>query len=260
MSVRYLTKQQMIQKIEDVARQGWVQSRRPLNSGGIGNTIDYILGLPENNLPISDTAQWELKTHRIGSSSLLTLFHMEPQPREFGIVTNLLLPIYGWADQTRANELSFRQTIQATRVSDRGFSIVIERSAEKVTVCFNELDVDIRHKSWLDSVKKRRFSNDLQPEPYWTFRELFLKASTKLLNAFFVKAQSRKESNIEYFKIYELQILQSLDLDHFINALENGAILIDFDARSHHNHGTKFRMRQNLIPELYRYVDTISFS
>ena len=259
MSVRYLTKQQMIQKLEDLARQGWVQSIRPLNSGGIGNTIDHILGLPENNLPISDTAQWELKTHRIGSPSLLTLFHMEPQPREYGVVTNLLLPNFGWADQTRGNELSFRQTIQATRVSDRGFSVIINHSTEKVIISFNEMEVAERHGLWLDSVRTRRSSTALQPEPYWTFRELFLKVSTKLLNAFFVKATAHKEAGIEFFKICELQILQGLDLDHFINALENGNILIDFDARSHHNHGTKFRIRQNLIPELYRYVDTVSY-
>lgn len=260
MSIRYLTKDQMIQKLGDLAQKGWVKSNRPLNAGGIGNTIDTILGLSENNLPISDTAQWELKTHRIGSSSLLTLFHMEPQPREFKVVVNCLIPIYGWPDQKRSGELSFRQTIQATHFSDRGFSVTVDYSLEKVIICFNGTHVDTRHASWLSVVKSRGGLKQLKPIPHWTFKELFLKASTKLLNAFFVEAEARKDVGEEYFRISRLHVLQSLDLNNFVKELENGDILIDFDARTHHNHGTKFRMRQETIPKLYRYVDTINFS
>ena len=131
MSMRFLTKDQMTERLQELAKTGWIKSVRPLNSGGIGNTIDSLLGLPENNLPISDTAQWELKTHRQGSSSLLTLFHMEPEPRSHKVVINMLLPLYGWPDQTRPNEMSFRQTIQSTHVSDRGFRIVVDHSERR---------------------------------------------------------------------------------------------------------------------------------
>ncbi|MBI4295899.1 MAG: MvaI/BcnI restriction endonuclease family protein, partial [Chloroflexi bacterium] len=132
MAIRFLTKEQLIAKLRNLAQSGWTKSLRPLNAGGIGNTIDSLLGLTENNLPISDTAQWELKTHRLGSSSLLTLFHMEPEPRSQRVVTNVLLPKYGWPDQIRKGELSFRQTIQAARPSDRGFGISVDEKAEKV--------------------------------------------------------------------------------------------------------------------------------
>jgi len=36
-----------------------------------------------------------------------------------------------------------------------------------------------------------------------------------------------------------------------LKALEEGKILVDFDARTGHNHGTKFRMKQNYLPVLY---------
>src|SRR5688572_7486257 len=109
MALRFLTKDQMTQRLQEVKAQGWIKSLRPLNSGGIGNTIDALLGLLENNLPIADTAQWELKTHRMGSVSLMTLFHMEPEPRTQRIVVQLLLPKYGWPDHLgRIEELSFR--------------------------------------------------------------------------------------------------------------------------------------------------------
>ena len=36
-----------------------------------------------------------------------------------------------------------------------------------------------------------------------------------------------------------------------------GNTLEDFDARTGHNHGTKFRMRQNCLPNLYRISKVI---
>ena len=173
---------------------------------------------------------------------------------------NTLLPTYGWPDQKRVGEQSFRQTIQATRISDRGFGIIIDRSKEKVRVYFDGSKIDSRHSSWLDDIKSRGGFHPLKPEPYWTFKELFLKASTKLLNAFFVEAEARRQMGDEFFRLSKLHVLQSLDLNNFVKATESGTILIDFDARSHHNHGTKFRIRQDSVPSLYRYVDTIVFS
>ena len=36
--------------------------------------------------------------------------------------------------------------------------------------------------------------------------------------------------------------------------MEDGKVLVDFDARTGHNHGTKFRMRQDALPMLYEKV------
>lgn len=258
MAARLLTKQQVIALLQGMAKSGWIRSQRPLNAGGIGNTIDSLLGLPENNLPIADTAQWEMKTHRVGSSSLLTLFHMEPEPRNQKIVTDLLLPRYGWPDQSRKNELSFRQTLQATHPTDRGFGITVDRVNEKITVFFDKSLVNTRHKEWLLTVQDRAGLSQLNPQPYWQFKSLFLKASTKLLNTFHVETETRRTKKEEYFRLVSVLVLQGFDPDRFVAALEKGDLLVDFDARSHHNHGTKFRLRQDSVPKLYRYADSIS--
>ena len=39
-----------------------------------------------------------------------------------------------------------------------------------------------------------------------------------------------------------------------MRAIERGEILVDFDARTGHNHGTKFRFRRNKLCELYDEV------
>ena len=58
----------------------------------------------------------------------------------------------------------------------------------------------------------------------------------------------------EFFKYENIWVLSNFTLDKFIRAIELGDILIDFDARTGHNHGTKFRLRNNRLPELYENV------
>ena len=126
-----------------------------------------------------------------------------------------------------------------------------------MSVFFDSNKVDKRHSLWLQAIQNGVGLGPLQPEPYWCFKDLFLKASTKLLNAFHVEAESKRINQEEHFKITMIHILQGMDLDLFIKAIDNGVVLVDFDARTHHNHGTKFRLRQEFIPNLYRYVDKI---
>ena len=52
-------------------------------------------------------------------------------------------------------------------------------------------------------------------------------------------------------------MLQKFNFEGFLKALEEGKILIDFDARTGHNHGTKFRMRQDCLPTLYAKTTVI---
>jgi len=46
-------------------------------------------------------------------------------------------------------------------------------------------------------------------------------------------------------------ILQGFSLNGLLSGIEQGYVYVDFDARTGHNHGTKFRLRQNQFPLLY---------
>lgn len=52
-------------------------------------------------------------------------------------------------------------------------------------------------------------------------------------------------------------MLQKFIFEGFLKTIEEGNILVDFDARTGHNHGTKFRLRQNCLPMLYEKVTVI---
>ena len=256
------TKDSLKQALLDIRERGWIPNQRPGNDGGVGNTLEDLLGIEENNLPLPNAAEWELKCQRANTTSLNTLFHMEPSPRGMRIVPQILLPKYGWPHAgagTRypADEMSFRQTIHGLSPSDRGFMVNINHAERKIEVSFDSELVDQRHDEWLDSVIERVGPGDLDPRPYWGFDDLFHKAGTKLHNTFFVLADRKREDRTEYFHYSRFLILEGFQIEHFVSAIASGYVLIDFDARTGHNHGTKFRLRRNRLAELYERVEEV---
>ena len=182
---------------------------------------------------------------------------MEPSPRAYKFVPLILLPTFGWRHQEAGakypdSEKSFRQTINASQYSNRGFTVKVDRTNKKVLVDFNYQFIDLQsHKEWADNL----INEELKPQPYWGFDDLFYKAGTKLHNCFFVLAESKKIDGILHFHYREIFILKTLDIEKFITAIENGDIYIDFDARTGHNHGTKFRLRRESLIDLYAEVE-----
>ena len=160
------TKESLINKLKEIKKSGWILNARQGNSGGVGNTLEDLLGIKENNLPIPNAAEWELKCQRKNTKSLITLMHCEPSPRALKLVPQILLPKYGWIHASLPNELSFRQTITGNRRSDRGFGILINYKKERVEVSFDYKAVNIRHEEWLKSVKERVGNlNEIEPVP-----------------------------------------------------------------------------------------------
>ncbi|MEA3415780.1 MAG: MvaI/BcnI family restriction endonuclease [Thermodesulfobacteriota bacterium] len=260
--MKIFTKESLIASLIEIREKGWIPNARSGNVGGIGNTLEDLLGIEENNLPIPNASEWELKCQRKETTSLTTLFHMEPSPRALKFVPQILLPKYGWAHQLAGNkysgnEMSFRQTIHGLSRSDRGFKVVVDRNEKKILISFDAGTVDNRHSEWLKSVKDRIGLDELNPQPYWGFNDLFHKAGTKLLNCFYVQAETKKIDGKTHFFYSDIMILQCLSLENFLESIENGQILIDFDARTGHNHGTKFRLRQNALPALYSKVQRL---
>lgn len=260
--MKIYTKDSLIAEFKKIAEQGWIDNARHGSHGGIGNTLEDLLGIEENNLPIPNAAEWELKTQRLNTSSLTTLFHIEPSPRAVKFVPQVLLLKYGWAHQEAGkkypdNEMSFRQTIHGLSPSDRGFQVVIDCKNSKVLISFDNNKVADKHSEWLKQVKNRVGLGQLDPQPYWGFDDLSNKAGTKLLNCFYVQAEVKKEEYKELYRYSKVMMLQKFNFDGFLTQIEKGNILVDFDARTGHNHGTKFRMRQNCMPELYEKATVI---
>jgi len=259
---KLVTKEELITALKLICELDSVESTRPGNDGAVGNTIEDLLGVPENNLPIPNAAEWELKGQRLGTTSLISLFHLDPSPRSAKQITNLLLPKYGWRHKQAGlkypeTEKSFRQTINGLNRTDRGFGLAVDYENRKVEISFDAKNVHERHAVWKESVLESVGLDELNPQPYWGFDDLFHKAGTKLHNCFFLLAQAKKIDGKEFFKYQSVLMLQKFSLDKFIEGVEKGLIYVDFDARTGHNHGTKFRIRRDRLPEFYEVVTVI---
>lgn len=243
-------------KLKQIQSKGWIKNRRPGNSGGIGNTLEDLLHIPENNLPLPDFGKWELKTQRKKTTSLLTLFHLEPNPKKSFIVSRVLLPKYGWPHQKAGiiypiTERSFRQTISTNSYSDRGFRVNIDWNKQIIFITFNYSAINNSHSLWRDYVAKTTGINDILPTPYWNFKDIENKLNTKLNNLMYIKASTKKINNEDYFKYEQIEIYIQPSLNKFLSLLSKGAIFVDFDARTGHNHGTKFRIKPDKKIDLY---------
>jgi len=248
------TKMSLVEALKEIRNKGWIPTGRKNNDGGVGNTLEDLLGIEENNLPLPNAAEWELKAQKKNTTSLVTLFHMEPSPRAFKFIPTVLLPEFGWEHQEAGGkypdtEKSFRQTICASGYSNRGFTIKVNKDEQKVFVDFNPTKIDTNaHPEWSQRVSGK----NIKTLPYWGFDDLFHKVGTKLHNCFFVRADSKKINGELHFHYQEIFMLKTLDKSRFIDAVENGEIYIDFDARTGHNHGTKFRLRNKALVDLYK--------
>lgn len=264
------TKEEVIARLQEAKKMGWVKNTRFGNDGGVGNTLEDLTGVAENNLPIANAAEWELKCQRLNAkgtvpTSLTTLFHYEPSPTASKILPNLLLPKYSWPHEKAGTgpkyppeEMSFRQTINCKSATDRGFQVIINREIGRIEVSFDANKVAAKHSAWLASVKERVGNLDqLNPQPYWGFMDLKNKVGTKLINCFYLLVKTKKQAGEEFYLYDQIYMLKEFDFDKLLEAFEQGNALVDFDARTHHNHGTKIRLRKNILIGLYKYADII---
>lgn len=254
MNQKIFTKESLIEELKKIRDMGAIPNNRFGNDGSVGNVLEDLLGIEENNLPIPNAAEWELKAQRKNTASLVTLAHLEPSPRTLRAVPRLLLPQYGWPHKEAGAkysplERSFRQTVHAAQASDRGFGIVIDREQEKIIFRFDPAIVHERHRQWLADGKLGSFAPE--QEPYWGFKDLEHKMGMKLGNCFFVEAEAETIGGVPHFKYTDFMMLKGFKFENFLQLLARGDAFVDFDARTGHNHGTKFRIRKAAFPLLY---------
>ena len=267
--MKLYTKEELIGEMRRVFDQGWHKSvkntRDTRNDGAVGNTLEELLGLEENNLPIPNMQEWELKGQRSHTASLVTLKHIEPSPRAARIVARVLLPLYGWEHKQAGKkypvtEMSFRSTTSATDYTSRGFLVRVDHTQQKVRFLFDSSRAasdDEGIARWLRSVERRVGLGPIDPEPYWGFEDLKYAIGSKISNCFYVIADSKAEQGTEFFLYRELYVLAGYSFDLFVKCIESAVVLIDFDARTGHNHGTKFRIKQGHWVDLYSNVQRV---
>ena len=230
--MKLFTKDSLKADLKSIREKGWIKTMHPGNDGGVGNTLEQLLGIEENNLPLPNAGEWEIKGQRSDSTSLITLFHMEPSPRALKFVSQIFLPQYGWPHRKAGtlypeDEKSFRQTITVGTRTDRGFTILANYNCDRLEVSFDHSQVNIsKHREWLANVKEFIGLQELNPKPYWGFNALFHKAGVKLGKTVYAIADRRRIDGEEQFRYSRFFMLEDFCKIKLINCLESGDILI----------------------------------
>ena len=230
----------MIHTLDDFIREyakikamGWIQTHRS-GPTGIGKTLEDLLGIPENNIDGPDFGDYELKSCRIDSNSMLTIFTKTPQPK--GAASTLRMT-FGYSSDAYDND---EKVLHATLSADRFVSIANTGHELKV-VC--------------DDTKISIIAEDEKEYAYWTREELRKAFEKKYKNKFvYAKAESKGSGANEQFKFVEAYEVSGFDYDAFVSLLEQGKIFIDLRIGQYHgghkngqthDHGTGFRIKES---------------
>jgi hypothetical protein len=60
--MKLYTKEELIKTIQEIIKVGWYKSVKKTidkrNDGAVGNTLESLLGIKENNLPLPNAREW----------------------------------------------------------------------------------------------------------------------------------------------------------------------------------------------------------
>lgn len=221
-----------IREYRKIVSMGWIRTHRS-GPTGIGKTLEDLLGIKENNIGGPDFGEYELKSCRINSNSMLTMFTLSPQPRGANTILRLK---YGYSSNAYDND---EKVIHTTLSGDR-FTQVAHTEYYLKFSCKSDA-IYIESENGMENI-------------YWTRERLKKQFEKKYKNKFiYVKSDSRGEGAFEEFKFLEAREVSGFDYDSFSELLETGKIYIDLRIGQYHggrkngkthDHGTGFRIRE----------------
>jgi len=175
-----------------------------------------------------------------------------------------LLKCLGWQHQEAggrypADEMSFRSTTYGNYYSVRGFRIGVQDG--KIIFIYDPAQVsrDTRDETgifptygdWCDHVHQREPHHNVVLPVYYDLEEIKAAFTNKLSHTLLVARKTKTENGQKYYWYEEAFLMKEIRTDMIAPMIEEGALAIDFDARTRHNHGTKFRIRKQQLHRLF---------
>lgn len=203
---------------KQIKQQGFVKSSRR-GPTGIGHTLEKLLKLKENNIALPDLGKIELKAHRIGSSSMITLFTFNRKAWRM----NPLEAIRKYGTPDKNGRLGLYFTMSRTPNSS---GLFLHLEVSKISV--------------------RHISGEIIAE--WKFDDLATQFIRKLPALILVSAFSEMRGEEEWFKYSRAQLLYGTSSNVIRNQIESDGVMIDFRATpSNPNADSKFLVRNDKL-------------
>ena len=219
-------------KLQNIKKQGFVKSHR-VGDTGIGKTLEDLLGIKENNIPLHDISDVaELKAYRKDATSMLTLFTLEPLP-EGGDRDRLLLDNFGYSKRDNQRSKELHSTLSCRRYNNQGLKLSVGKDKIRVQGKGKRLNI------------------------YWDIESLEKKFHDKLPALVYVLADRKIIKNKEHFNFNEAYLLTGFDFESFKKMVKKDEIVVDFRMYyrpdgSVRNHGTGFRVKINKLYHAFK--------
>ena len=199
-----------------IKRKGWIKAHRTGNTG-IGKTFEDLLDKKEDNLSLPDFKDIEIKSERNATNSMITLFTKSP---DYPVCVNTFLrENFGSISSEYDNMKILHTTINTkdfnTHLSGNNFKILVDRNLKRLVL----------------QVQDNNTKQIIYENAYWSFENLQKCLEHKLKYVAIVGADEKFEGSNNYFKFTDIMLITGLTLDKFLEALENGDILVDIRIR-----------------------------
>lgn len=236
------TLDEFIARFKQIKNMGWVKTHRN-GQTGIGKTLEDLLEIKENNVQGPDFGEYELKSARKNSNSMLTLITKSPDTKSAN--TKLRLT-YGYRSSAYDNdEKVLHSTLNAvtfTTIADTGHRLKVTPVEDKIY---------IEDENGLTNV-------------FWSVDILKQQLSQKFGNKFlYVKADSRGKGTNEEFFFEAAYLVEGFSSEKIIDLLIEGSIYVDLRIGQYHggknngkthDHGTGLRIKEKDQPALFEKI------
>lgn len=219
-------------ELQRIKKLGFVLTHR-VGDTGIGKTLEDLLHIKENNIPLHDIAGVaELKAYRRNAKSMLTLFTLEPFSKG-GNRDRMLLDNFGYSKRANGRSKELHSTLSCKRYNNQSL---------RLSVAIGKIRVQ---------GKNRRLNI------YWDMNLVQKKFSDKLPALVYVLADAKEIKGREHFYFNEAYLLIGFDFELFKKMVKKDQIVVDFRMYyrpdgSVRNHGTGFRIKIRKLYSCFR--------
>lgn len=220
---------QIKKALQKISRKGWIKSNRSHNTG-IGKTLEDYLDITENNIALPDFGVMELKSQRINTLSMVTLFTKSPE----GITNAEIRRRFGYPDSEFPRIKILHQTICNGKKNRMGFQATIDEKQGKLFI-----------------LKKGKLLG------HYSLAFLRQKAIEKIGDGLIlVRAETKKIHGHEHFYYRDAYLLKEIDptkfLAHSKYDIRLGVYHSGKNAGKPHDHGSAFRLTEKDLPLLFK--------
>lgn len=242
---------ELTEKFKKIKKLGWTKSLTNRITD-VGSTLEYLLNIQNNELPIPDYNGIEIKAKTNSREKYIGLFNYRPESKYY-LNNQRLKDSYGYPDKDYPNFLILNNAIFGNKKTIIGnkykFQLNIDRNEEKIYLEIFDIN-----------------DNLIEKETFWDFEEIKEKLNIKLTYLAIFKADRKKANDCFYYKYYMMTLYKLKGFNYFIEMIDKGYIRINFKIGIHkdnknfgkiYDHGTSFEIEKSHLTELFDTIQKV---